>query len=70
MANLLAEPQNIFYHDYKINVCAGTRAGIGIAALAPVQESMHDPLHSKTMWKVNHWRYGEALDGRLYASQS
>ena len=49
MANLLAEPQNTFYHDYKINVCAGTRAGIGIAALAPVQESMHDPLHSKTI---------------------
>ncbi len=49
MANLLAEPQNTFYHDYKINVCAGTKAGIGLAALAPVQESMHDPLNSKTI---------------------
>lgn len=49
MANLLAEPQNTFYHDYKINVCAGAKAGIGLAALAPVQESMHDPLNSKTI---------------------
>ncbi|MCR4753218.1 MAG: GIY-YIG nuclease family protein [Candidatus Saccharibacteria bacterium] len=49
MANLLAEPQNTFYHDYKINVCAGTKAGIGLAALAPVQASMHDPLNSKTI---------------------
>ncbi len=49
MANLLAEPQNTFYHDYKVNVCAGTKAGIGLAALAPVQESMHNPLNSKTI---------------------
>lgn len=49
MANLLAEKQNVFYHDYTVNVCAGTAAGIGLAALAPVQESMHDPLQSKTI---------------------
>lgn len=49
MANLLAEPQNTFYQDYKINVCAGSKAGIGLAALAPVQNSMHDPLKSKTI---------------------
>ncbi|MCI6383722.1 MAG: DEAD/DEAH box helicase family protein [Subdoligranulum variabile] len=49
MANLLAEKQNVFYHDYTVNVCAGAAAGIGLAALAPVQESMHDPLQSKTI---------------------
>ena len=49
MANLLAQKQNTFYHDYKINVCAGTQAGVGVAALAPVRDSMDDPLKSKTI---------------------
>lgn len=49
MANLLAQKQNAFYHDYQINVCAGTRAGIGLDALAPVQHSMGDPLKTKTI---------------------
>ena len=49
MANLLAQKQNSFYHDYKINVCAGTQAGIGVAALEPVRRSMGDPLESKTI---------------------
>ncbi len=49
MANLLSERQNVFYHDYKINVCAGTAAGIGLAALGPVRESMDPPLESKTI---------------------
>ncbi len=49
MANLLTMPQNAFYHDYTINVCAGPEAGIGIDALKPVQESMNDPLNSKTI---------------------
>lgn len=49
MANLLAQKQNSFYHDYKINVCAGTQAGIGVAALEPVRRSMRDPLESKTI---------------------
>ena len=49
MRNLLKKRQNVFYHDYKINVCAGTKAGIGLAALAPVQNSMDDPLKSKTI---------------------
>ncbi len=49
MANLLKEPQNTFYHDYKVNVCAGPGAGVGLAALKPVQESMHEPLKSKTI---------------------
>ena len=49
MANLLAQKQNTFYHDYKINVCAGTGAGIGLDALAPVQVSMGNPLETKTI---------------------
>ena len=49
MANLLADRKNTFYHDYKINVCAGTEAGIGAAALEPVQRSMGDPLETKTI---------------------
>ena len=49
MANLLKQRQNKFYHDYKINVCAGSAAGIGAAALAPVRDSMADPLKSKTI---------------------
>ena len=49
MANLLAQKQNTFFHDYKINVCAGSGAGIGVAALEPVQKSMGDPLSSKTI---------------------
>lgn len=49
MKNLLDEKQNNFYHDYTINVCAGTGAGIGLAALDPVRKSMSDPLESKTI---------------------
>ena len=49
MANLLAEPQNTFYHDYKVNVCAGTAAGVGIKAVSPVRESMSPALETKTI---------------------
>ena len=49
MKNLLLERQNLFYHDYVINVAAGTEAGVGIAALEPVERSMENPLESKTI---------------------
>ena len=49
MANLLAQRQNKFYHDYKVIVCAGTAAGIGLDALYPVQANMGDPLRTKTI---------------------
>lgn len=49
MANLLKQRQNRFYHDYKVVVCAGTGAGIGLDALYPVQASMADPLETKTI---------------------
>lgn len=49
MGNLLSERQNTFYHDYHINVCAGTSAGTGADALIPVRKSMADPLKTKTI---------------------
>ncbi len=49
MRNLLAEKQNTFYHDYHVNVCAGTKAGIGLAAVDPVKQSMDPPLETKTI---------------------
>ena len=49
MKNLLAQRQNVFYHDYTVNLCAGSAAGIGAAALEPVQKSMANPLESKTI---------------------
>ncbi|MBQ0082073.1 MAG: GIY-YIG nuclease family protein, partial [bacterium] len=49
MANLLAQRQNAFYHDFKVIVCAGIQAGIGLDALTPVQNAMADPLRSKTI---------------------
>lgn len=49
MANLLAEAQNVFYHDYYVNVCAGAAAGVGLEALGPVRTSMDSPLETKTI---------------------
>lgn len=50
MANLIAERQNKFYHEYKVVVAAGTGAGIGVEALPPVLHAMTDnPLESKTI---------------------
>lgn len=49
MKNLLLQKQNIFYHDYTINVAAGQAAGVGLKALEPVQKSMREPLKSKTI---------------------
>ncbi len=49
MANLLAQKQNAFYHDYHVNVCAGTEAGIGVKAIEPVRQSMAEPLSAKTI---------------------
>lgn len=49
MYNLLQQKQNTFYHDYTINVCAGTKAGIGLDAVKPVINSMGDPLKTKTI---------------------
>ena len=49
MRNLLAQPQNTFYHDYRIIVAAGNAAGMGADALIPVKKAMQDPLKTKTI---------------------
>lgn len=49
MYNLLTAPHNKFFNDYKIIVCAGIKAGIGIEALKPVEAAMGDPLKTKTI---------------------
>lgn len=49
MANLLAERQNTFWHEYKVVVAAGTSAGIGLEALPPVREAIGNGFDSKTI---------------------
>ncbi len=49
MRNLLGQRNNVFYHDFKIIVAAGTEAGIGVEALAPVRKAMGNPLETKTI---------------------
>lgn len=49
MKNLLLQRQNKYYHDYHIVVAAGQSAGIGLAALKPVQDAMEEPLKSKSI---------------------
>lgn len=49
MKNLMARPNNIFYHDYEVVVAAGAQAGIGVEALPPVLRAMDNPLKSKTI---------------------
>ena len=49
MYNLLKQKQNSFFDDYKIVVCAGAKAGIGLDALRPVLNAMGDPLTTKTI---------------------
>ena len=49
MRKLLGERQNRFYHDYEVVVAAGASAGIGMAALPPVQKAMGNPLETKTI---------------------
>lgn len=49
MRNLLESRQQVFYHDYKVVVCAGAEAGLGAEALRPVQQAMGNPLETKTI---------------------
>lgn len=49
MANLLKAKNNTFYHDYNVVIAAGSRAGIGAAALPPVLDAMDEPLSSKSI---------------------
>lgn len=49
MENLLRQRQNNFYHDYKVVVAAGKKAGIGVEALKPVENAMGNSLETKTI---------------------
>lgn len=49
MANLMAERQNVFWHDYKVLVVAGPQAGIGLDALPPVRDAIKDGHQTKTI---------------------
>jgi len=49
MANLLAERQNTFWHDYRAIVAAGTAAGIGLEALPPVRKAIGSGFETKTI---------------------
>jgi len=49
MAKLLHAKQNTFYHDYNVVIAAGSKAGIGAAALPPVLDAMDEPLTSKSI---------------------
>ena len=49
MANLLAEKQNAFWHDYEVLVVAGPSAGIGLDALPPVRQAIADGHDTKTI---------------------
>ena len=49
MANLLAEKQNVFWHDYDALVAAGSSAGIGLDALPPVRKAIGSGFETKTI---------------------
>jgi hypothetical protein len=49
MKNLMEQKQNKFYHDYKVIVAAGNKAGMGVDALPPVFDAMDNPLKSKSI---------------------
>ncbi|HMR94336.1 MAG TPA: hypothetical protein PKE05_02260 [Microthrixaceae bacterium] len=49
MANLLAEKQNTFWHDYQVLTVAGTAAGVGLDALPPVRQAIGSGFESKTL---------------------
>lgn len=49
MANLLAEKQNTFFHDYDVLTIAGKSAGVGLAALPPVRAAIGNGHDTKTI---------------------
>jgi len=49
MANLLKARQNTFWHDYKVVVAAGTKAGIGLDALPPVRKAIGNGFDTKSI---------------------
>ena len=49
MAALLRKPQNTFFQDYEVIVAAGTKAGIGLAAVKKVQKEIGSGLRNKSI---------------------
>lgn len=49
MSSLLAERQNVFFHEYKVLTVAGSGAGVGLAALPPVRKAIGNGHDSKTI---------------------
>jgi hypothetical protein len=49
MRNLLNQPYNTFWRDYKVVVAAGVQAGIGLDALPPVRKAIGSGYNSKTI---------------------
>lgn len=47
MYNLLTRDN--FFRDYRVIICAGTQAGVGLDALEPVLNAIDDPLRTKTI---------------------
>lgn len=69
MANLLAEKQNICWHEYSAVVAAGAQTGIGLEALPPVRKAMGCGFDSKTITLSYHWHYRTAVVLHLDAAQ-
>jgi hypothetical protein len=49
MRNLLAEPQNVFWHDYRVVMVAGANAGIGLDAVPPVRTAIGEGFKTQTI---------------------
>lgn len=49
MANLLRAKNNTFWHDFKVFVAAGTQAGIGADVLPKVEQTMGEPLTTRSI---------------------
>jgi len=49
MAQLLAEKQNTFWHDYSVLTVAGASAGVGLDALPPVRKAIGSGFDTKTI---------------------
>jgi len=49
MANLLAEPQNAFWHDYRVVNVSAPGVGVGLDALPPVREAIGGGHDTKTI---------------------
>ncbi len=49
MAELLHQEQNVFFHDYKVVVAAGSEAGMGLEAIKPVRNAIGKGVDTKTI---------------------